>query len=125
VVQLPTNERWRVLVVDDQQVSRDSIRAVIGLFPSLKIEGEVATGEEAIEFVSRSRPNLVLMDLNLPGINGIEATKRLKEFYPELTVFIMTSNPPEGYRDAAFAAGATEYIAKSQIRKGLSRALFS
>ncbi|HZS43579.1 MAG TPA: response regulator transcription factor [Blastocatellia bacterium] len=120
----PTNDNWKVLVVDDQKVSRDSIKAVINLFPALKLEGEVGSGEEALEFVGKRQLNLVLMDLNLPGINGIEATRRLKEFYPELVVFIVSSNPPELYREAAFAAGASQYISKSQIRVGLTQALF-
>src|SRR5207247_3387728 len=78
----------RVLIVDDQKVSRDSIREVLELFPTLELAGEVETGELAIQFVISSRPDLVLMDLNLPGINGLDATRQLKQLYPEIVIFV-------------------------------------
>lgn len=120
---MSTKSSLSVLIVDDQKASRDSIRDVLTLFPILKLAGEVETGEQAVEFVDSLCPDLVLMDLSLPGMNGIEATRLLKGNHPEVIVFIITANPPEGYREAAFTAGASEYITKSQIRKGLSKAL--
>ena len=113
----------RVLIVDDQKVSRDSIREVLKLFPNLEVIGEAESGEEAIEFLKRSQPNLVLMDISLPGMNGLQCTRVLKGRYPKITVFVITSNRPENYRNPAIDAGASEYIPKSQIRKELVRIL--
>jgi len=85
--------------------------------------GEAESGEQAIEFVNESKPNLVLMDINLPGMNGLECTRILKSQHPEVAVFVITSNNAENYRAAAIEAGASEYIPKSQIRKELVRIL--
>jgi DNA-binding NarL/FixJ family response regulator len=113
----------RVLIVDDQKVSRDSIREVLKLFPNLEVIGEVESGEQAIEFVNKSQPDLVLMDISLPGMNGLECTRVLRGRYPKIAVFVITSNRPEDYRNSAIDAGASEYIPKSQIRKELVRIL--
>src|SRR5256885_2298897 len=87
----------RVLIVDDQKVSRDSIREVLKLFPNLEVIGEAESGEEAIEFLKKAKPDLVLMDVSLPGMNGLECTRLLKVSYPEIVVFVITSNGPENY----------------------------
>ena len=120
---LSDENRLRVLIVDDQKVSRDSIREVLKLFPNLEVVGEVESGEDAMEFLRKSQPNLVLMDIGLPGMSGLECTRAVKGGYPEIEVFVITSNRPEDYRTPAIEAGATAYIPKSQIRKELVRIL--
>jgi DNA-binding NarL/FixJ family response regulator len=113
----------RVLIVDDQKVSRDSIREVLKLFPNLEVIGEVESGEKALEFLKVTKPDMVLMDISLPGMNGLECTRLLKADHPEIIVFVITSNSPENYRTPAIEAGANEYITKSLIRKELIRIL--
>ena len=120
---LSTQGNLRVLIVDDQKVSRDSIREVLKLFPNLEIVGEVESGEDALRFLVGLQPDLVLMDISLPGMNGLQCTRTLKALYPEIIVFVITSNTPEFYRAPAIQAGASEYIEKSQIRKELVRIL--
>src|SRR5882724_2943981 len=112
---LSAGHKTCVLIVDDKKVSRDSVREVLKLFPDLDVIGEAESGEQAIEFVNESKPNLVLMDINLPGMNGLECTRMLKSQHPEVAVFVITSNNAENYRAAAIEAGASEYIPKSQI----------
>jgi DNA-binding NarL/FixJ family response regulator len=114
----------RVLIVDDQKVSRDSIREVLKLFPNLEVIGEVESGEQAIEFLDKSKPDMVLMDIGLPGMNGLECTRVLKAHHPEIVVFVITSNRIENYRRPAIEAGASECISKSRIRKELIRILY-
>src|SRR5438094_4689452 len=71
------DETVRVLIVDDQAPFRNAARTVVGLTPGFAVVGEASSGEEAVELASRLDPDLVLMDINLPGINAIEAVRRI------------------------------------------------
>jgi DNA-binding NarL/FixJ family response regulator len=110
------NAAVRVVIVDDQKPFRMAARDVIELTGGFEIVGEAETGEDAIEVVKAVEPDLVLMDLNLPGIDGLEATKRIVAERSNHVVVLMVST----YEAAEFApraaeAGAAAYISKSEF----------
>jgi DNA-binding NarL/FixJ family response regulator len=87
-------------------------------FPGCLVQG-VESGEEALEHARNSRPDLVLMDLDLPGIDGLEATSRLKKQAPETAVVLLTMHDTPGHRLAAAGAGVAEYILKPEMEEHL------
>lgn len=107
----------RVLIVDDQEAFRSAARLVVDLAEGFEIAGEAATGEEGVEMATRIRPDLVLMDMNLPGIDGLEATRQIMTALPETRVIGLSTY--EEYQDRAMAAGAVAFISKSDFEPGL------
>ncbi|MGA8039510.1 MAG: response regulator transcription factor, partial [Acidimicrobiia bacterium] len=111
----------RVLIVDDQESFRSAARLVIESTDGFEVAGEAATGEEAVRAVAEMSPDLVLMDMNLPGIDGPEATRQILGYNPDIKVVGLSTY--EEYHDRALAAGAVAFIAKSEFEPGrLSRA---
>src|SRR4029079_8345191 len=80
----------RVLVVDDHPLFREGLCGLIRELPSVDLAGQAATGEEALELVADSQPDVVLMDLHMPGMGGIEATRRMTAAHPEIAVLVLT-----------------------------------
>ena len=113
----------RVLIVDDQLPFRAVARTVIGLTPGFEVVGEAETGEDALEAVDRDRPDLVLMDINLPGINGIEATRRIRRAHPAVRV-ILLSTYSEADLPADARADAMAYVHKEDFGPALVRQLW-
>jgi DNA-binding NarL/FixJ family response regulator len=106
----------RVLIVDDQEPFRLAARAVVEVTDGFEVAGEAETGEAAIEAARDLRPDLVLMDVNLPGIDGIEATRRILEESEGRPVVLMVSTyEPDECEPRAAEAGAAAYIPKSEF----------
>ncbi len=105
----------RVLIVDDQEPFRLAARAVVELTDGFEVVGEAATGEESVEAARELRPDLVLMDVNLPGIDGLEATRRIIEESPETVVVVVSTYEAAEYEPRAVEAGAAAYIPKSEF----------
>jgi DNA-binding NarL/FixJ family response regulator len=106
----------RVLIVDDQESFRSAARLVIESTDGFEVAGEAATGEEAVRAVAEMSPDLVLMDMNLPGIDGPEATRQILGSNPDIKVVGLSTY--EEYHDRALAAGAVAFIAKSEFEPG-------
>jgi two-component system chemotaxis response regulator CheY len=107
--------RLRLMLVDD---SPDFLRAFQNLLkriPDVEVLGTAESGEQALERVEALLPDLVLMDYYLPGMNGIEATRRIKERYPQIRVIVISLHDIAQYREAALHAGAEMLIQKSQL----------
>lgn len=100
----------RVVVADDQALLRGSFRVLIESDPALTVVGEAATGAEAVEVVRRSNPDVVLMDIRMPGLDGIEATRRLAD--SPCRVLILTTFDLDEYVYAALRAGASGFLLK-------------
>ena len=102
-----------VLIVDDQEDIRRMLSRLLSK-AGANVVGEVATGEEAIEFVADNDPDVIVMDIQMPGIGGVEATAAIKQQRPELTIFGFTSWG-KAQQDAILAAGATDVFDKTDI----------
>ena len=112
----------RVLIADDHPLFRDGLR---GLLDSVGIEvvGEAATGEEAVERAEALQPDVVLMDLNMPGTNGIEATRRIVDAMPRANVLVVTMYEDDESVFAALRAGARGYLLKGADQEETLRAI--
>ena len=110
-----------VLIVDDQPPFRAVARTVVGVTPGFHVAGEAETGEEAVEVARRERPGLVLMDINLPGINGIEATRRILAELPETVVVLSSTYTREDLPADAESCGAARYVHKEDISPAVLR----
>jgi DNA-binding NarL/FixJ family response regulator len=107
-----TTEIRRVLIVDDQRSFAQSLEVVIDSQDDLRCVGIAATGLDAVDLVRREQPAVVLMDVGLPGIDGIEATKQVVQEYPEIVVIILTGIPDATVLARAAAAGAQAFLLK-------------
>ncbi len=104
-----------VLVVDDQEPFRGAARALLRRCPGFKLVGEATSGEEAVAAVVALRPALVLMDINMPGIGGIEATRRLLESHPEAVVVLCSTYSAADLPQEATTCGARGYVDKGEL----------
>lgn len=112
-----------VLVVDDQRPFRVAARAVVGRTPGFAVAGDAATGEEAVDQALALRPSLVLMDINLPGINGIEAARRIVDALPG-TVVVLCSTYERADLPAGWEAVGAAYVHKEELGPALLRRLW-
>ncbi|HEX6479778.1 MAG TPA: response regulator transcription factor [Ktedonobacteraceae bacterium] len=101
-----------LLIVDDHQIVRWGIRTFLATQPDIIVVGEAASGEEALQTVVDLVPDVVLMDLMLPGMNGVETTRRLKEISPHTRVIVLTSYHEDEHLFPAIQAGALSYLLK-------------
>ncbi|WP_344489694.1 response regulator transcription factor [Nonomuraea monospora] len=115
----------RVLVVDDQQVMREGLVALLGLMDGVEVAGDAGQGEEALRLVAESRPDVVLMDLRMPVMDGVEATRRIVREYPDVAVVVLTTYDDDRSVDAALLAGARGYLTKDAGRAEIAAALRS
>ncbi|MFB4298382.1 response regulator [Actinomadura sp. NTSP31] len=102
----------RVLVADDQALLRGSFRVLIDTAPGLRAVGEAGTGAEAVELAERERPDVVLMDVRMPEMDGIEATRRICRDLPDVRVLILTTFDLDSYVYSALRAGASGFLLK-------------
>jgi len=106
-------EKIRIILAEDHVVVREGIRKLIQGEDDMEVVGEAGDGEEAIELVSRVEPDVVLMDIAMPKVNGIEATRRIKESYPSVSILILTAYDNEEFIFALVEAGAGGYLLKN------------
>jgi DNA-binding NarL/FixJ family response regulator len=110
-------DRRRILIVDDHNLFRAGVRALLIDDPDIEVVGEADNGRDAIRAVGQLAPHLVLMDLAMPSMNGIEATTEIKRRYPDVRVLVMTLHKTEDYIHAALRAGADGYILKDATQE--------
>ncbi len=115
----------RILLVDDSPTFLESATRFLAMDARLEIIGRVLSGGEALEQVPRLCPDLVLMDLAMPGMNGLEATRRIKAQPSAPYIVILTLNDSREYRDAALAVGADGFVTKSEFGTALLPLLHS
>jgi DNA-binding NarL/FixJ family response regulator len=108
----PTSDRIRVLIADDHAIVRSGLAQLVGMADDLDLVGEARDGDEAIEEAARLRPDVVLMDLSMPGTDGIEATRRIVRDVPDVQVLILTSFSDRTRILGAIDAGAIGYLLK-------------
>lgn len=113
----------KVLLVDDHTLLRQGLRKLLELEPSLEVVGEGGNGKEALEKAKDLQPDVILLDINMPGMNGVEATSLLKQTQPELKIIILTIHKDDEYIFEAIKAGASGYILKDVETKELIKAI--
>ena len=106
---------YSVLVVDDQAPFRSAAKAVLRRMEGFELAGEAASGPEAIELVDRLHPALVLMDINMPEMNGIEATRRITAAHPDVVVILCSTYDASDLPSGTAASGASGYLNKEQL----------
>jgi DNA-binding NarL/FixJ family response regulator len=108
-----------VLIVDDQAPFRRAARAVVSATPGFEVVGEAESGEEAVRMADALEPGLVLMDINLPGINGIEATRRITSAHPRAVVMLLSTYQSGDLPADATSCGAAAYVHKEEFGPAL------
>jgi DNA-binding NarL/FixJ family response regulator len=107
----------KIFIVEDHPIMRQSLRALLERETDLVVGGEAGSGENALEQIDQEIPDLVLIDVSLPGMNGIELAGLLRERYPELPLVMLSGHREKSHVDQAFRAGAHGYILKGHGRE--------
>ncbi len=113
----------RILIADDHVLFRDGLRALLAAAPDMELAGEAGTGDEAVERAAALQPDVVVMDLQMPGTNGIEATRRIVQASPHVGVLVVTMFDDDGSVFAAMRAGARGYVLKGAKYDEVLRAI--
>jgi DNA-binding NarL/FixJ family response regulator len=112
-----------VLIADDHVLFRDGLRTLLASAPDLELVGEAATGEEVMALANTLQPDVILMDLQMPGLNGIDATRHIVQASPHINVLMMTMFEDDGSVFAAMRAGARGYLLKGAKHAETLRAI--
>ena len=118
-------EQIRVLVADDHPVFRRGMRAILGAEPEIELVGEATDGEEAVARALELRPDVILMDLNMPNLNGIEATPLILQANPDTAILMLTMFEDDKSIVAAMRAGAHGYVLKGADGAETLRAIYA
>jgi DNA-binding NarL/FixJ family response regulator len=111
----------RVLIADDSARARDGLRALLATWPQIAVVGEATDGQDAVRQVAECRPDVVLMDLHMPVLDGVQATQLIKQRWPSIIVIVLTMYSVE--QPAALAAGADTFLIKGSAPERLLAAL--
>lgn len=109
----------KVLIVDDEMLIRSGLAILLDTYDEIEIVGQAANGQEAIDFCDETAVDVVLMDIRMPKVNGIEATKILKERHPEINILILTTFKDVEYIGQAMKLGATGYLLKDSSEEAI------
>jgi DNA-binding NarL/FixJ family response regulator len=120
---LPDSAKIRVIIVDDHPVVRFGLAAIIGLEPDLEVVAQAGSGEEACSICSRQQADIVLMDLRLPGLSGVEAIRAIRETRPNLRFIVLTTYDGDEDIHRALEAGAQAYLLKGMSHVALTGAI--
>ena len=120
---MPAEPPVRLLLVDDHEMVRAGLRTFLGLQPDMEVVGEAGTAEQALALVPRLRPDIVLLDLVLPGMSGLEAVRRLRSAHPEVKVVVLTSYAGQDSVLPAVRAGVSGYLLKTRAAEDLVQAI--
>jgi len=117
------NQKVRIVIAEDHTILREGLRSLLSSEPNFEIVGEAEDGREAIKCVEKFRPDLILTDLSMPRMNGMEAIKEIKRQSPKTKVLVLTVHKAEEYILATFRAGANGYLLKDSTHAELVMAV--
>jgi DNA-binding NarL/FixJ family response regulator len=109
----------RLLLVDDHAILRDGLRALLSYYPDVEVVGEAEDGLQAIECVNRLAPDVVLMDIAMPGMNGLEASRQIRQSHPETRILVLTQYDDRRYVLPFVRAGVSGYVVKRALGSDL------
>jgi DNA-binding NarL/FixJ family response regulator len=115
----------RIIVADDQASVREGLVLLLGLLPDIEVVASAADGRQAIDLVAKHQPDAILLDLHMPVIDGIEATRQLTQLHPAVAIVVLTTYADDTSVLAALRAGASSYLTKDANRAGIASALRS
>ncbi|MGH9453513.1 MAG: response regulator [Terriglobia bacterium] len=118
-----TTDQYRILLVDDQEAIRRGLRAFLGLERKWQVCGEAVNGRDAVEVASQLQPDLIIMDITMPEMDGIEATREIRKVLPEAQILMLSLQNSHKLISDSFQAGATGYMLKSDLGRELFHAL--
>ena len=113
----------KVVICDDQAIIRDGLEMLLKLEKDIEVLGQAQDGTEAVALVEKTQPDLVLMDLKMPGLNGIEATRHIRTHYPNVKVLVLTTYDDDEWVFDAIRAGAVGYLLKDMPRDQIIAAI--
>jgi DNA-binding NarL/FixJ family response regulator len=111
----------RVLIADDRRATREGLRALLSLYPQVEVVGAARNGQEVLTSISECQPHLVILDMQMPVMDGVETTRRIKDRWPEVKVVALTIHPK--YRAQVLAAGADAFLYKGDSPEALQEAI--
>ena len=117
------SDKLRILLAEDHQTVREGIKLLVNAQNDMEVVGEVSDGELAIKEALRLKPDLVVMDISMPNMNGLKATKRLRSVYPEIKILTLTRHTDDGYLQQLIGAGANGYVLKQSAPTDLINAI--
>jgi DNA-binding NarL/FixJ family response regulator len=117
------DDRIRVLIADDQKIVREGLVTLIGLLPGITVVGAATDGDDAVRQALELEPDVVLMDLNMPRCNGVEATGRLRRLRPDILVVVLTTYSDDAWVFSALQAGARGFLTKDAGAEEIRRAI--
>src|SRR5512138_2039246 len=117
------NEITRILIADDQSLFREGLHTLLSVQPEFEVVGEAGNGEEVLQMVAEQMPDVVLMDLRMPGVDGVSATRRLHEKYPQVKVIVLTTFDDDENVFEGLRAGAVGYLLKDVSSSKLFEAI--
>ena len=120
---MKVEKRIRVLVVDDHPVFRQGLVSLLSLLPGMEVIGEAANGRAAVEQVKANEPDVVLMDIGMPELNGLEATRLIKKYIPSTKVLVVSGHDNDDYVREIVQSGANGYVLKNMPPEELQKAI--
>jgi len=113
----------RILICDDQALVREGLELLLNLDPDIEVVGIAENGKDAVDLVGKHKPDIVLMDLKMPVMNGIEATRMIRTAFPEIKVLVLTTYDHDEWLFDAIRAGASGYLLKDAQREDITNAI--
>ncbi|MBI4673350.1 MAG: response regulator transcription factor [Chloroflexi bacterium] len=116
-------EKIRVAIVDDQQLMRQGLQTLLEMEPDMQVVGQAGDGQAALELAQKLKPHVVLMDVRMPRLNGVEATRQIRARFPQIQVIILTTFDDDEYVFEGLRAGAMGYLLKDVSAENLADAI--
>ena len=116
-------KKLRILIAEDHQTVREGVKLLANAQPDMEVIGEADNGEVAITEASRLDPDIIIMDISMPHVNGLRATKRIRSISPNIKILILTRHTDDGYLQQLIAAGANGYVLKQSAPSELINAI--
>lgn len=117
------DRKLRVLLAEDHQTVREGVKLLVNAQPDMEVVGEASDGDEAIAQVQRLEPDILLMDISMPGLNGLRATKKLRAMASDVKILTLSRHTDDGYLQQLLAAGANGYVLKQSAPTNLITAI--